>query len=384
MAETTSSSASEATPLGSPDASAVGTVAQSKISFSIFDEISDCLKWAHDRAAPLTFVGLALANIFLLDFLIEFHIPISFFSPGLLTALPALFIMITFVAILLVSCWMMPAVVLLAPVTKDGPSLIGSKLHLSCTEGDGPNRPDAWRRWVWLTVAIGMLWICMFPVALYLPFVPPWGVLIVIVFLSLLFGWYLLRPIMVATGSRPSQSFKILLFAAIVLQNCVVFGVLYTSLWFMQNAHGQSWVTGGMVYLITIMVVSGGQLVVAHQVDERPLYSGVLVHSIIIVMGLLGFIAIIPPVGGLVAAVPLKSFGSGMRSCVVLTLLPTEGDQRSITVPRDVKNPSQTIPMKFVVQLDGAYYLKTEPFADHVYLIPGKQVDGIKSCPPLQ
>ncbi|URX62084.1 hypothetical protein KR767_18870 [Luteibacter anthropi] len=59
------------------------------LSFSLFEEISSFLLWASTRWPALALYGLVLATMLWTDFIQLFDLPVSFVSPGMLTALAA-------------------------------------------------------------------------------------------------------------------------------------------------------------------------------------------------------------------------------------------------------------------------------------------------------
>lgn len=379
--------------------------------FAPFREISEVLRWAHSRWAPLAFVGLSIATILWIDFLKFYAIPVSFFSSGLLAALPALFATVTFVVMLLSTNAVMPAFLLWIDVHKDGTSLAAAyRQHIAdaairraeleerkrsaaskpsdvvagraATTPLSRNYPDLVLRWLWLSVFVGLLWAGWLVVICYNPDLSPNWVLPIIFVLSLVIAVTIFwRPVAAMNRGRPSWSFVFQFACGIASQNIVTFSVLYIILATTTDMQWQTLAAKGIVFLSALIAIAATQLVTASRVIQGP-YKNMLKHACVGVIGVMAAIATVQPVGALLATYPLRVSGPDGRACMILHLTSEDTKASNVALSvRDNKHSGYTVPLKFVTHFDDTYYVKMQPINGAVYPIPAALINEFDSCP---
>ncbi len=153
---------------------------------SVSDEISRLLLWLTQRWAALALGGFVLATILWMDFLREFGLPVSFISPGLLSALPVLGLAVGVPVLVATLLSVLMAVALWTPIHKDGPSLVAwaSAQKAGGTDADGGQRgnrdvrPDLFNRWLALYFVHAGYWVCFVASAYWYfdrPSLSSWG-----------------------------------------------------------------------------------------------------------------------------------------------------------------------------------------------------------------
>jgi hypothetical protein len=385
--------------------------------FAPFREISEVLRWAHSRWAPLAFAGLSISTILWIDFLKLYAIPVSFFSSGLLPALPALFATVTFVVMLLSTNAVMPAFLLWSNVHKDGMSLAAAyRQHVADTAkrrtadhkkiasnestmtpaaseisaiayGKGAaaspphGYPDLVLRWLWLSVSVGLLWAGWIVVIFYKPDLSPTLVLPTIFGISLAIAVAIFwQPIASMNRGRPSWSFMLQFTGGIASQNIVAFSVLYIILTTTTDTQWQTLAYKGIVFLLVLVIIATTQLATATRVIKGP-YKNMLKHACVGVIVVMAAIAAVQPVGALLATYPLRISGPDGHACMILRLT-SPGTKASSVVSsvKDSKRPGFTVPLQFVTHFDDTYYVKIKPIGGAVYSIPSALVDEFDSC----
>lgn len=398
-----------------------GSTNATDTDFAPFREISEVLRWAHRRWAPLAFAGLSISTIFWIDFLKLYAIPVSFFSSGLLAALPALFATVMFVVMLFSMNAVMPAFLLWSNVHKDGMSLAaayrqhvanaaerrseqeadhkkiapnestvppatpgGSAAHNGNAATTPPSRgyPDLVLRWLWLSIVVGFLWAGWIIIIFYHPDLSPNLVLPIIFVASLIIAVAIFwQPVASMNRGRPSWSFMLQFTGGIASQNIVAFSTLYIILKTTTDTQWQTLVSKGIVFLLALVIIATTQLVTATRVIQGP-YKNMLKHACVGVIGVMAAIATIQPVGALLATYPLRVSGPDGHACMILHLT-SVGTKASSVVSsvKDGKRLGFTVPLQFVTHFDDTYYVKIKPIGGDVYSIPSALVDEFDRCP---
>jgi len=369
-------------------------------SHSVFEEISDLLKWAHDRAAPLAFIGLSIATLLWLDFIKTNAIPVSFFSSSLIAGLPALFATVTFVVMVLTLNSVMPAFVLWVPLYQGGPALASSRLPAEQRNNEGvakakkvlDEEDSASRkiskatgtfinRWLAMMVLIGLAWACWILVASTHPKLSPlWALPVLFLSSEVLSPIFFWGPLKTIADQRPSFEFLCQLTASITLQNIVAFLVLYVALQTASNDSKFALAVRFLLYVITLVIIGAGQFIAAKRV-AKGIYPDMLKHATVGIIALMAFVAVVPPLGGTLAAYPLSTEIKG-HACTIFTA-PSGSLPLAYAGVMDGKNPNHTHPLKFAFHFDDAYYVKDEVDADTVYAIPASVVGGFSGCQKL-
>ena len=367
---------------------------------SVFDEVSDLLKWAQDRVGPLSFIGLTLAAWLWLDFLHVMGLPIGFLSPTSMVALPILFMVVVFAVLLLGTCAMLPGLALWTPLFEGGPSItsLGRRRSkhadqawsLALDDFTAPTmaaeasrfRWGLIKRWLLFTALTASAWPALAVSLLWRDGRASWwlsvpGIAVLILPTATMF----VRSLRRATGRWPSLDF----IANFIGAGCLQAGV---SSW-MLLALLKAFSAGPTYQMASVLAVCSGlafgigllQVVVAVRM-ARGLYPDLLKHVFIAAIGLMTVMAVIPPVGGRLVAYPLQLKSPGGQTCMVLGL--THDASKLSLVDAAILPASglpHTLTLDFAVLLDGIYYVRTVSTGQTVYMIPANLVSRIEDCP---
>jgi hypothetical protein len=365
--------------------------------FSLFDEISNLLEWAHNRAAPLAFAGLSIAALLWTDFIRYFSIPVSYFSAGLIAGLPALFATVTFAVMMLSINIVMPSFILWTPIFTKGPSL--ASIYRPKVPSNSPDEliatdPQTSRvqsatskkfaslinRWIAYSVFVGALWALWVASTIWHLDWRPELVLVAIFFVSVAMGLLVFKEPIFEREKRPSWGFLMHFVTGLSLQTAVAFLVLYVFLKTMTDTETSSLVTGAVLYATVMVFIGLLQLLTAKRVSLGP-YPGILRHATLIVIGAMSIISAVTPAGAMLASYTLKTTSSDGDACVVLSFAPTATGLTE-PMPELLADGShvQSAELGFATHLDGYYFVKRAATSSSVYPIPDSRVSRVSSC----
>jgi hypothetical protein len=369
--------------------------------FSAFDEVSSFLLWLSKRWPVLGLAGLVLATLLWMDFIRVFDLPVSFVSPGMLSALPilGLSVCVPVVGVMVVAALM--AFALWRPIHANGPSLMAwyaGRENAQKDTADGAiasvpedeskevrkkdATPDMFTRWMALCTCHAAYWIAyvgLVAIHVRVNATVVWGLgyAVPAVFAIVAF-WPVFRA--ASPGHRPSSQY-LLLFAGCSVMQTTLAGLLLLPLLSL-TPNGQVFVLAYHLeaYFFAMVGLGIAQLITAKLVI-RGWRRGLLKKVFLLVMGLLGILALFPDVGGQLASYRLRLNGPGRESCMVLTF--RSGTTALETVPKQVVDPKlagQSVSLNFVTRIDDMYYAKQLVLAGPTYLIPASSVGGVQSC----
>jgi len=352
-------------------------MAEPATAFSIFDELSSFLLWLSKRWPGLGLGGLVLAMLLWIDFISLFDLPVSFISPGILSALPILGLSVGVPVVGAIVIAALMAFVLWQPLHKGGPSLVTPV----STPDDGVKRPDVFMRWLVLCLVHAFYWVGYLGiVSLHVKLSGEWVWLFGFL-LPATYGFVSFWPVFrSASPTRPSWLY-LFLFAGCLASLTGFAGLLFLPL---ISAAGGTGSLGTIVHIeayVAIMVgVALVQLVTAKLV-MRGWRRGLLRKVFLFVMALLVPVLAFPGVGGQFASYRLRLSGPAHAPCMVLVF--RQGQTVIDSVPQAVvgDRAGHSVPFEFVTRLDDQYYVKAHVFEGPTYAVPVSAVGGFEGCP---
>lgn len=373
------------------------TPASKADAVSLFDEISDLLKWSQDRVGPLTFVGLSIAALLWLDFLKVFALPVGFLSSSSLAALPALFSVVVFlvIALTLVAC--LPSMPWWMPLIEGGPSIgaLGRGRFAAEAEKDGAAsgfrqlpeteaavvRRRMLRQWFGFNGSIAicsLLWVSLLwvfglhPTSYWLVGTVAIGVAVVLIRLA--------GPLKTSLGRWSSLGFAVIFFEAGLIQTVVSLSLIQLLLKAIPLEPPWRVAPALIIYLFVMALIILIQALVAIWI-AKGMYRGGLKHVMASVLLILVVVAAVPQAGAWLASYPLQLAALDGETCQVLTLLPlSSAAPSSYATVQDLNNPGHSVPLNFITHLDGMYYVRQDPRKGTVYAVPEASIGGIGSC----
>ncbi|MBE1162393.1 hypothetical protein [Dyella acidiphila] len=350
--------------------------------FHLFDEVSDCFKWIQDRSVALGVLGLALANLFWFDFSIQYHIPVNLFSTSTLSALPALLVFIAFFIVVFAGALLMPTVILVSPINKEGIALIDLRGEIVASPLGSGSKFNAWKRWLIATVILPGVWMTIVAAVTFLHEEVNGFIVIFALMLTILVG---LRILTGRLNIQWTADIAVNSFFGLFLQSIITLEMILVSLHFVK---GNQWIAyGGPAsgFLCALILLVVGQSAVAHIVRTKGMYRGIFTHLIIVAGCVFFVLAIAIPLGGEIASLPIRLASSGARNCLVLKLSDKASTAKT-SVPDaaliDDQNKSETKPLSLALPIDGNYYIKLrDDVSDAVYKLAQDDVSKFQTCP---
>ncbi|AFC84729.1 hypothetical protein Fraau_0232 [Frateuria aurantia DSM 6220] len=373
------------------------TPASKADAVSLFDEISDLLKWSQDRVGPLTFVGLSIAALLWLDFLKVFALPVGFLSSSSLAALPALFSVVVFLIIAMTLVICLPSMPLWMPLIEGGPSIgtLGRGRFAAEAEKDGAAsgfrqlpeteaavvRRRMLRQWLGFNggvVMFSLLWVgSLFELSPR----PTWfwwlgAVAIGVAMALIMLAWQLKKKL----GRWPSIEFALILLGAGLVQGTISLFLIQVLLNVIALQSSRMLVVAAIIYLVVMALIILLQALVAMRII-KGMYRGGLKHVMVSVLLILVAVAAVPQAGARLVSYPLQLATVDGETCQVLTLLPlSSAAPSSYATVQDLNNPGHSVPLNFITHLDGMYYVRPDPWKGAVYAVPEASVGGIGPC----
>ncbi|MDG2537794.1 hypothetical protein P5Y53_08990 [Dyella jiangningensis] len=349
-------------------------------STNFFTEVGDALKWVHDRAAALGVIGLGLANWLWIDFVSQYNLPIGFFSPALLSALPSILVSVVIIVMFLTAGALTPAMALGMPLTTDGPSLVD--FRGKATADSTIEKPfDAWKGWLKANVIAAGYWILLLVGGSFAGVVFTGLLLFLSTALTILIGLQVLTN---GITAKKSFDFWLVIVGALLMQNMLLLEALAVALKTVTEDTFVAIAMPGVAYLVFALFIAAGQCIVAGISAKRGFYRGILVQVLICAGLYLFLLATFPQVGGPLASLPIRITSSGARSCVVLLIREDPAKplpKRLKEGERDASGFARTNAVSMAPMLDGTYYLKlNKDDSGDIYLLPKESVGAITTC----
>ena len=371
------------------------TTTKARKEYDPIEELSTFLKWCARRAAPLTFWGLAVATMLWLGFIKRYDLPVSFLSTGLLSGLPALFAVVSIFVIALMGAALTPALALWTRVAEDGQSLAtliwtnpdhGKSPSVDTSApGTGPasardrHVSSLLRRWLTLNLAFSLYWMGWFFLVSHYGHFPSGLAAVFGLFAPAMVALLIFRSLIRAAAGGRSWSFEFVwLFSmGAFWQSAIAFFVMAILLKAGKDAQGWQRSLYIVAYPITVGAIGLAQLVAARLAgDGDP--GKTLRKALLVVMALVTCIAPLPSLGGVLAAYPLAQVADGCRVVVLNPPPPGAVAETSGTAGHGASGLSNA--WRFLSHIDDTYYLKTDPLAPAVYLIPASRVASVEAC----
>ena len=360
-----------------------------------FEELSKFLKWSAARATPLAFWGIAIATMLWLGFIKRYGLPVSFLSSGLLSGLPALFAVVTIIVVAMMGTALTPALALWTRVAEGGQSL-ATLIWTNPDAGKGADIDSAvpcagpasareghvttlLRRWLTLNLAFALYWMGWFFLVSHYEDAPTWPIAVLGLFAPAMVALLIFRSLIRAAAGGRSWSFEFIWLFSIgaFWQSAIAFLVMAILVKTGKDAQGWQRAIYIVAYPVAVGVIGLAQLVAARLAgDSEP--GKTLRKALLVVMALVTCIAPIPSLGGVLAAYPLAQVVDGCRVVVLNPPPPGAATEASGTADHGASRLSNA--WVFVSHIDDTYYLKTDPLAGTVYLIPASRVASVEAC----
>lgn len=350
-----------------------------------FGSVSRLLIWMAKRAAPLTGIAISIAALLWSDFRREFALPIGFASSSMLTALPSLAAIVCVAVGCIVTGIAVPSMVLTHPLGKNSRSLA----QLCLLSGSEPPGPEAQqtariikRYWVGMGVASAVAWAMTISWKIIWPGTPlASGLLLLLA--CILLQTASARPTLkraLRSQDPASASFYCTLFFSLLLQYLVAFWAMYAVLKSIAASTIVAILSCWAVLVVIMILVATFQMIVSQRVT-KGWYPNLLKHLVCLALALLGFVGMIPPLGGRLASLALLSSASADRPCTILLFNSATHD----TIPKSIVEPkhsSQSKELRVVYPSDSKLYVK-ESIDGPTYFVDLKALIGTASCPRL-
>lgn len=125
-------------------------------------EIGELLDWLQKRWAPVGALALALPVIYTYHYAVDGNVPLDVASRSLIVTYPAMLALLIFLAMVLLVVTLLPAVVLLTPLTKSGNRLIDPLTQSAGVPAESRRWLVGWTAsqimylaWLWVALLIG-------------------------------------------------------------------------------------------------------------------------------------------------------------------------------------------------------------------------------------
>lgn len=354
---------------------------QPVLPFSMFGEISSFLHWASERWPALALYGLVMATMLWIDFIRLFDLPVSFISPGMLSALPILGLAVG-VPVAGLMVWVACAAgALRLPVAPGGQSLMGWANETRSEDGgEKDQRFDVFNRWMILSVLQSVYWPIWFGLRYFTRAVPAGAVWPVACVISIVVAWFLFRPVfrVISPGRLPGVRYLVVFAFNVAFQTSIATFLVLPVLLGADTSKPFVLVFHAEAYLIILAGIGLSQLLTA-KLFAQGWRHDLLKKVFVLVMGVLGFLLLFPDAGGTLAADRLRIQGPGHSTCMRLLFHSPAAAGTSLPV-RDKANPDQSVALNFVTRLDDAYYVKVLPQGGATFVVPAVMVAGISAC----
>ncbi|MEL1263436.1 hypothetical protein [Pseudoxanthomonas putridarboris] len=347
------------------------------VEFS-FREVEEFCQWLGRHWLVLGIFMLSLAAIYFLQFTATHHVPISLTSTSTISALPILMALIAFTFIVLLAFALIPVSVIFTKKETDAPSPVSALLFSS------ENRRfqhQLFRRWATLVVLLAAIWSAT--LALFTFWGAPTGASVLVAY-----GAGLLAGFANLVGWRPKQwrrthlDYWLSALFSLSVQFLAVFLCFYPAAWIVRGASSPFWGTLGLFasFFLIVLMLGMLQMAFATWVGNVIGQQQRLRKASALVMGLLVVCALVPGIGGNLAAYPFQVTASGGRGCAVLDLLPEAHTRMD---PRIVKEDHKaTVGLRILAEVDGDYYVRpTAADTDDVSIVRREAVSGMRACP---
>jgi hypothetical protein len=371
---------------------------------AVLDDVSSFLLWLSKRWPALGLAGLVMATMVWIDFIRLFDLPVSFVSPGVLSALPVVGLSVGVPVIAAMVGSAVTAFALWLPLVDGGPSLARWHTHGRNAEpvpraGQGvlpvhPHEvapelpkaqsqlPDLYIRWVVLCTLQAAYWISwivlvandvVIPMSLVLPIGYAGHVLAALL---------LFRPVFRAAlpTRRPSIFYLGGFVVCSIVQTTTGFLLLLPVLGASENNQPLLLVYHGEAYFIAFTGLGLIQLLAARLI-VRGWYLGLLKHLFLVAMPVMALVVFFPDVGGELVSYRLRIRAPDQAKCAVFSLRTDPAAVPLSPMVVNAKAPRWSVPLKFVTRLDDTYYVKEQPLSGPTMMVPVSMVTAIRGCP---
>jgi hypothetical protein len=352
-----------------------------------FSMVSELLEWLANRAAPLAALTIGISAFLWSDFRHEFGLPISFASGSVVTALPAIFAVVCGAAIVLFIAALLPAMVLVTPITLHGPRLADlmrrpvAPLDAPAGSVSAPNKAERWLFHYWWITAIFdvVIWAAVIGWSTINSKSPIWIGLIVVLGMILLQSWVGWRVVIHVSpeSSKPSKGFVFFLCLAQILQAYVGFAVLLIVLSSAAGSELKDIVLAIVLMIVTMGILALIQLTVSNRVAQGG-YPNALKHVVCLTLLALAAASIIQPLGARLASFALTSTANPSKQCTVFVLRDAQKDM-SLKLLLTPGSTARTVPFNFVFPSDSQFYIRQKS-SGTTFVLDAKAVMATLPC----
>lgn len=364
-----------------PTEAKIAEAGDTLVPFSMFEEISSFLLWVSVRWPVLALYGLVMATMLWMDFIQLFDLPVSFISPGMLTALPILGLSVGVPVATLMVVVACTAAALWLPLTPGGLSLMAWTNTARTVEVEhGARPPDLFNRWLILSVLQAVYWPAWFGLRYLTTAIPADAVWPTGCVVSLAAGFWLFWPVFRAAspGVRPGGRYLSVFALNVLFQTSIATLLVVPVLAGAETNRPVVVAFHAEAYVFILIGIALSQLLTS-KLFTRGWRHDLLKKGFVLVMGVLGFLLGFPGAGGTLAAYRLRIEGPGHSTCMRLQFQ-SAGPVSPPVVVLDKGNPARSIPLNFVTRLDDAYYVKVLPQQGPTFVVPAASVTGITAC----
>jgi hypothetical protein len=338
-----------------------------------------------DRAAPLAALAIGISAFLWSDFLHEFDLPIGFTSGSVLAALPALLAVVCGATIVLFLYFVLPALALVSPITKNGSRIVDLMARPPLPPGTiGPARATTaekslFRYWVGWALGDVLVWGAVIWWGSTYPkrsIIWGLGAVALTIAVQTFVGWRLTSKL-IGEPKRATAGFASSLLLAQVIQGYVGFFVLSAVLQSTSSSDEFAVVVAVLVMIAVMVGIALLQLIVGDKVS-KGWYPNVLKHAVCGTLFALAGISVVPPIGARLTSFALISTSTPMKLCTVFVI----HDKQADAISKDLLaegSANRTVQFEFVFPSDGQYYLRRHGHPGTT-ILDSKAVAGTLPC----
>ncbi len=365
--------------------------------FAIWDwgyQLSEGLRWLHERAWSLTALMLIITALYLSNFIRVEKVPLSIASPAIITALPILFIFVLLFVIVLVGVLLSPTMMLFSTLKKNN----SNRLIQLLVQNDPVSGRAHFSKYViaaWLSVPIMIGVTIMVIWVLHDLMGYPTSVSEYVLLVAVPLAMVVVVRLFIAEGSLElrfsdvSVDFWFSVFMSVMFQFSLVVYVMLFAIRIAQYYDDNY----GVLFLAVIGCVGLFllQLFAARYIATFSQPSRSLIKSFVVGMSTVAVLGVFPPTASWIVGGVFQFTASGMRSCAVLAW--TSNSPAEINAALYKMHSSQmysrqmysrqSLPLRILIDIDGYYLVRLKDDESKlIYYVPRKNVSSIDDCQP--
>ena len=338
-----------------------------------FTEVSQILKWVHERTWPLGGSIIFISVLYLYHYIQTEKVPINILSPSVLAGyLPVVMVILVFLIAVVSGLILAPTAILLTPLNESGKTFMDAWINDVQKAERRNSKFQLLVRLFLILCGMATMYVISFVIHAKLP-PPAFTISIVFIFLS---SPFLVLLCLISTKrinirwKEISFDFAYSCFMWASIQLISVFFVFYV---ITKSVNDNLYIILG-VFVVSLAGMALIQLLFAIFFIELKSSPRPVTISAIIGVSLIIFPAFIPPLSSALVSAILQSVASPGNQCRVMYWVP---DAKGIAPAlQDPERPERSVALKILTQDDGQYLVRIN---EVVYFIPRTQVAGLEA-----